>query len=413
LLVDGFDRLDASAMLLKNESSALGNVRRMVLEKMNSYNYMVEHGNGLAGCDLSFDGVQNEVVSAGGVDLKKYFAVDWFVGEESTAGRTLDSTEKLLLKNYLDDGGRLLISGAEIGWDLGRAASANADLEFYNKYLKAVYVGDDAGVYDFNGSSIFFNGGSGTFGNGFNGQYDVDFPDVLDTTGGSQQVLNYSTGAGAGTGYKGNFRVLYFGFPIEAIISDSVRNNLICQSANFLASKDSILGFVLAGWPSSSGNKLHWLTLLEINTAYFIVERSTDGINFQAISNPIAAKGKASLYNFIDQETWPLAYYRIRAVDVYGWSSYSNMVIIRNNHSPLFFVLENPAHSNIRVKVSGTDPFRLVLSNSQGAVVYQSEFHSVKNRNIEIPAAILAKGLYVLTAYTNGKGVQSVKVLVQ
>ena len=51
LLVDGFDRLDASAMLLKNESSALGNVRRMVLGSMNNYSYMVEHGNGLAGCE--------------------------------------------------------------------------------------------------------------------------------------------------------------------------------------------------------------------------------------------------------------------------------------------------------------------------------------------------------------------------
>lgn len=411
LLVDGFDRLDASAMLLKNESSALGNVRRMVLDKMNSYDYMVEHGKGLAGCELSFDGVQNEVVIAGGIDLKKYFAVDWFAGEESTAHRTLDSTEKQVLKNYLDNGGRLLISGAEIGWDIGRAASPNADLDFYSQYLKAVYVADDANTYDFTGDTIFFNGGSGTFGNGFNGQYDVDFADVLDTTNGSQTVLKYSSGAGAGLGYKGKFRVLYFGFPIEAIVNDTVRNNLICESARFLASKDSILGFVLAGWPTGPGNKLHWLTLLEINTAHFIVERSTDGINFQPISGTITAGNH--LYNYIDQEVLPLAYYRIRAVDVYGWSSYSNIVIIRNHFSPLFFVLENPAHSTIRVKVSGTDPFRLVLSNSQGGVVYQSEFYSIKNRNIDIPAAHLAKGLYVLTAYTNGKGVQAVKVLVQ
>lgn len=411
LLVDGFDRLDASAMLLKNESSALGNVRRMVLDKMNSYNYMVEHGNGLAACDVAFDGVQNEVISAGAIDLKKYFAVDWFVGEESTANKTIDSVEKMVLKNYLDDGGRLLISGSEIGWDLGREASPNADLDFYSKYLKAVYVSDGAGTYDFNGTNIFFNGGGGSFGNGFNGQYNVDFPDVVDTTGGSQTVLNYANGGGAGVGYKGKFRVLYFGFPIEAVVNDTVRNNLICESAKFLASKDSILGFVLAGWPTPIGNKLHWVTLLEINTDYFVVERSVDGVNFQPVSGLIDAAGHANLYSFVDQQIVPVAYYRVKAVDVYGWSSYSNMVIIRNNSRPMFYVLENPARDYIRVNVSGTEPFRLVLSNSQGQVVYQSEYQTMKNRSIQIPAANLAKGLYVLTAY--GATVQTAKVLVQ
>jgi hypothetical protein len=151
-------------MLLKFESSALGNVRRMVLNSMNNYSYMVEHGNGLANCDVAFDGVQNEVVISGNVDLEKYFAVDWFVGEESTTGKSLDSTEKVRIKKYLDKGGRLLISGSELGWDLGRTASANADSAFYNDYLKAVFVSDGAGTYNFNGTNGFFNGGAGTLG---------------------------------------------------------------------------------------------------------------------------------------------------------------------------------------------------------------------------------------------------------
>lgn len=238
LLVDGFDRLDASAMLLKNEGGALGNVRRMFLERMNNYQYMVEHGNGFGSCSIAFDGAQNEAVIAGTVALTNYTGVDWFVGEESTFERTLDGTEKQLIKNYLDAGGRLLISGAEIGWDLGRSASPNVDLSFYNNYLKAVYVNDGAGTYNFTGTPALFNGGTGTFGNGFNGYYDVDFPDVLGVSGGSQVVLNYSGGTGgpAGVGYKGSFSVLYFGFPIEAVTNDNTRNNLICQSVAYLQS---------------------------------------------------------------------------------------------------------------------------------------------------------------------------------
>lgn len=49
------------------------------------------------------------------------------------------------LKTYLEQGGCLFISGSEIGWDLSNKGSA-ADKAFYNNYLKAVYVADDAGV---------------------------------------------------------------------------------------------------------------------------------------------------------------------------------------------------------------------------------------------------------------------------
>ncbi|WP_162915544.1 golvesin C-terminal-like domain-containing protein [Paraflavitalea soli] len=333
LLVDGFDRLDASALLLKNESAALGNVRRMVLDKMNNYAYMVEHGNGFSSCNIAFDGVQNEAVGAGVVSLGSYVGVDWFVGEESTTERTLDATEKLLIKNYLDGGGRLMISGAEIGWDLGRAASPNADLSFFNNYLKATYVGDDAGTYNFTGTPALLNGTTGTFGNGFNGYYDVDFPDVVSVSGGSQLVLNYSggSGGGAGVGYQGSFNVLYFGFPIEAITSDNVRNNLICQSATYL-----------------------------------------QGSTARIAQKPAEIPGKA-----------------------------------------LFYILENPVTSTIRLRVSNVGAFRLQLANGQGQTVFQDSYKAISSGDVLVPAANLAKGMYWLTVQDADGRRQTFKILVQ
>ena len=330
LLVDGFSRLDAAAMLLKYESAALGNVRRMVLDKMNNYSYMVEHGNGFSNCNIAFDGVQREAVSAGTVLLANYTGVDWFAGEESTIEKTLDATEKQLIKNYLNAGGRLLISGAEIGWDLGRSASPNVDLDFYNNYLKAIYVSDDAATYNFTGTPDLLNGTTGTFGNGVNGYYDVDYADVINTNGGSDLVLNYSGGAGAGIGYKGAFKVLYFGFPIEAITNDNVRNNLICQSVTYLQS-----------------------------------------------STLMASK--------------------LAAADT----------------KPLFYILENPARSAIRMRVTNAGPFSLTLSNAQGQIVYRSNHNAITFDDIKIPATGLAKGIYWLSAIAGKGKVQTFKILVQ
>lgn len=331
LLVDGFSRLDAAAMLLKYESAALGNVRRMVLDKMNNYSYMVEHGNGFTSCGIAFDGAQSDAVAAGSVTLANYTGVDWFAGEESTIEQTLNATEKQLIKNYLNAGGRLLISGAEIGWDIGRAASPNVDLDFYNNYLKAVYVNDDAGTYNFSGTSNLLTGGTGTFGNGVNGYYDVDYADILNVNGGSEIVLNYSGGAGAGIGYQGAFKVLYFGFPIEAITNETVRNNLICQSVTYLQSSAALMT--------------------------------------------------------------------------------SKPVTIEKNR--MFYVLENPASSQIRLRVTNTPAYNVILSNGQGQVVYRSHHAAAQAGEVKIPATGLGKGMYWLSVYPESGNVQTFKVLLR
>lgn len=234
LIVDGFDRIDAAGSVYQFESAALESVDRMFLEQMNSYNYMVEHAKGFDYCGIPFDGASNEAVLAGTVNLSDYDGVDWISGEESTVDRSLDATEQTLLMTYLDNGGNLIISGAEIGWDIGRSSSANASLSFYNNYLKATYSGDDSGTYDFTGvTGEAYDGINGSFDDGTAGYYDAEFPDRLTPFGGSTAVLNYAggTGDGAAIAYKGSdFGVFYFGFPLETVTNETVRNNLICEA---------------------------------------------------------------------------------------------------------------------------------------------------------------------------------------
>ncbi len=235
LIVDGFDRLDRSGAVMQYESAALGEVRRLFLERMNSFDYAVEHAKGLASCDQSFDGALNEAVISGTVALADYIGVDWFLGEESTGDMTFDSDEKLLVVNYLEQGGNLIVSGAEIGWEL---EITNPDASFYNNYLKANYVGDSGGSYNFQGvSNDIFDGIAGSFDDGSNGYYDTAYPDRLGTAGGSDVVLNYvgGTGDGAATSYIGpDFGVVNFGFPLETVTDETVRNNLFCNATSSL-----------------------------------------------------------------------------------------------------------------------------------------------------------------------------------
>jgi hypothetical protein len=59
---------------------------------------------------------------------------------------SLDATDRGFLKDYLDAGGHLFLSGQDIGWDLNES-SDNQDPSFYHDYLHARYLRDDTNIY--------------------------------------------------------------------------------------------------------------------------------------------------------------------------------------------------------------------------------------------------------------------------
>ncbi len=234
LIVDGFQRLDQAALVPQYEASNLGTDRRMFLERMNRYDYVVEHGKALAACGLAFDGAASKAVERGDVALSDYPALDWFVGEDSVADAVLGDSEQSLLATYLHDGGKLLISGSNIGYDLVDQGRAPA---FYRDFLRTAYLGDDADTHDFAGvPGGPFEGLAGSFDDGSGGTYEVESADRLAPTSGSAQVLTYTGGAGGGAAvaYQGEYGVLHFGFPLETIVDPQVRTALFCAAAEEL-----------------------------------------------------------------------------------------------------------------------------------------------------------------------------------
>ena len=234
LIVNGFDRLDQTALIPQWESPSLGTAQRMFLERMNRYDYAVEHGQALSACGLAFDGATNEAVRDGELLPGDYGVVDWFTGEDSTAEAALDDAERALLADYLDGGGGLLISGAEIGYDL---VERGRDPAFFQEYLRANYLGDDANTYDFGGvAGGPFDGITGRFDDGHGHAYDVGYPDRLAAGNRSSVALIYSGGTadGAAVVYSGDYRLVYVGFPLEAISDSAVRTDLFCRAVHFL-----------------------------------------------------------------------------------------------------------------------------------------------------------------------------------
>jgi hypothetical protein len=217
LLVNGFDRLDR-AMMIPETDPVEGYNMRMFLDRMNRYDYAVQHGEVIS---VPFDSASNEAVrdGVGGRSLNDYAVVDWILGEESTADETLDATERALLAGLLADEGALFLSGTEVGWHLDELG---ADRDFYNEVLRADYAGDDAGTYEVAPVTGSIFDGLGSFRFDAPGMYDADYPDVMFPVNGSTAALSYSGGTGGTAAVQyadaiGCERLVYWGFPFEAV----------------------------------------------------------------------------------------------------------------------------------------------------------------------------------------------------
>ena len=230
LLVSGFDRLN-NTMTLPEIDPQEGYNRRMWLDQMNRYDYVVQHGQVIS---RAFDSASNEAVKAGLVDLGNYEVVDWFLGEESAPDETLDFDERQLLESYLNGDNALLISGAEIGWHLDYLGG---DRDFYSDTLHASYAGDDAESYQVSPVAGGAFEGLGDFRFDAAGTYDADYPDQLAPLGSAKEALTYVGGNGGTAAIQyanGCRRLIYMGFPFETIDA-AARAEVMDRALGFLS----------------------------------------------------------------------------------------------------------------------------------------------------------------------------------
>ncbi|RYE22585.1 MAG: hypothetical protein EOP51_12855, partial [Sphingobacteriales bacterium] len=212
LIVDGFDRYTGSASY-KNISHPF----------VTSY-FKALRDKGY----LQISSAANEKIDDGTINLQNYDIVVWFTGDESSADVVFTANEKTAIRAYLESGRKLLVSGSEIAYNVGRPAAAAYDLPFMSGYLKAAYVGDGA---------ITYTPATGIAGTPFQGLnipfgivYPEDFPDAINAVTGATNILDYSAAnMRGGVAYKGLFgagttpgAVIFLSFTLETAESLSI-----------------------------------------------------------------------------------------------------------------------------------------------------------------------------------------------
>ena len=164
--------------------------------------------------------------------LNKYPIVFW--GCE-WAFPSLDSDDRSVLANYLTNGGKLFLSGQDVGWDLADAgsdlneyyASSGASSTWFETYLSVGYISDAGGKSPASPSnnSGFFD--LPTFAFALPARASADqYPDEISPLGNAYKLLDYSNGSTGAVGSDDPYSTIFFAFGgLEAITDEDVRKD--------------------------------------------------------------------------------------------------------------------------------------------------------------------------------------------
>lgn len=217
----------------------------------NTRDFNKYHTKALQNAGIYADCATNDAVINGLFDLNNYEIVDYVLGDESTADETFNTTEQNKITQYLQSGGKLFVSGAEIAWDLDHKGSS-ADRSFCHNILKIKYIYDapqnSSGTFysaePYN-NSVFDDLQPFDFDNGTHGTINVKYPDQIEANGGSSPFLQYSgtnSTSYAAVFFSGLFsggsqygKIITMGFPYESIYPETVRYQFMQCVAQYFA----------------------------------------------------------------------------------------------------------------------------------------------------------------------------------
>jgi len=160
----------------------------------------------------------------------------------------------------------------------------------------------------------------------------------------------------------------------------------------------------IKGYTKDKGIQIDWSVYSEFNVAQYIIERSSDGVSFDAAGSVAAKNEDGTLYyNWFD--TAPVdgtLYYRIKNVDIDNRWSYSSIVKVSLLESAAkLSVYPNPVAGNHISWQMGSlqkGMYNVEIYNTAGQQVYGKQIShtgGMINETLELPAA-LQRGIYTI-----------------
>ncbi len=148
---------------------------------------------------------------------------------------------------------------------------------------------------------------------------------------------------------------------------------------------------------------IRWSTSRETNNKHFIVERSHNGIDFEAL---YTVEGKTNSNTLSNYSTMDIPknngtyYYRIKQVDLSGQTTYTHSVSVEFKDESDFYIYPNPSGTSKSVRIQNLsnteDIIPWVLNDQDGRTIRAGNIHEIYDLNTEN----IKSGIYFLEIHS-------------
>ena len=161
-------------------------------------------------------------------------------------------------------------------------------------------------------------------------------------------------------------------------------------------------------------NYIEWITASEENNDYFTIERSTNGIEFEKVSD-IKAYGngnstKRQFYHTYDSNpNKELTYYRLIEVDLFGHSKISKIISVfgPDFYETIYNLYPNPTTNNLNFEYysKSINSIYIELIGYRGNIVRTNVYSLEEGLNVfSLPMTDLDNGVYILKVVSEKSG---------
>jgi hypothetical protein len=139
-------------------------------------------------------------------------------------------------------------------------------------------------------------------------------------------------------------------------LMDGSGNNVAELDSLVIQVPPAVLPLTLLSFDAHSAgpmNDLDWTTTREVNVSEFVVERSSDGVQYQAIGNRPAQETNSGNndYSFTDSLPAPTSFYRLRMIDMDGSYSYSPIKEVNHAAAISISCYPNPVIDLVNIRI--------------------------------------------------------------
>ncbi len=147
---------------------------------------------------------------------------------------------------------------------------------------------------------------------------------------------------------------------------------------------------------------LTWATSTEINSDYFVAQKSKDIENWEDVCFVEAAGNSTTEFNYACEDNSPnlgTNYYRLKQVDKNGVFKYSETRVVRFDASQDIAIYPNPTNSIFSIQIKNIDSKEITFFNAMGQKVSIPQLASSKDL-IQFETESLAEGIYYIQVTT-------------